>query len=82
MPAVTTLMGREETDGRRYPLWLERIFLLAALGVFIVYAPSVHAAVEQPILATFLAYVVYPLVLLAIVELLGRVVQSLHASKL
>lgn len=80
MTESTTLMGREEDSGKRYPLWIERLLLLGAVAVFFTYVSDVFAAIEQPTLAVVGAYVVFPLVLLAVVELCGRMLQNLHAS--
>jgi len=77
---ATTLTGRQEEPGKRYPLWIERTLLLVAAAVFFIYAADVSAAVDQPVLGTLTAYVVYPLVLLALVEMCGRILQNIHGS--
>lgn len=77
---ATTLTGRQEEPGKRYPLWIERALLLGAAAVFFLYAADVSAAIDQPILGTLTAYVVYPLVLLALVEMCGRILQNIHGS--
>lgn len=77
-----TLMHREETQGRIYPLWIERLMLLLAVVVFAVFAGDVRGMVEHPLVGPLAAYLVFPLTLLAVVELFGRLVQSVHASKL
>ena len=33
----TTLMGREEREGKAYPLWVERLLLLSGVVVFAVF---------------------------------------------
>lgn len=80
MNEATTLTGRQEEPGKRYPLWIERTLLLVAAAVFFIYAADVSAAVDQPVLGTLTAYVVYPLVLLALVEMCGRILQNIHGS--
>jgi len=77
---ATTLTGRQEEPGKRYPLWIERTLLLVAAAVFFIYAADVSAAVDQPVLGTLTAYVVYPLVLLALLEMCGRILQNIHGS--
>ena len=77
---ATTLTGRQEEPGKRYPLWIERTLLLVAAAVFFIYAADVSAAVDQPVLGALTAYVVYPLVLLALVEMCGRILQNIHGS--
>ena len=72
----TTLMGREETVGKRYPLWVERLLLLGAIVVFVFGRPTVADAVSQPVASVLLTYIAFPLILLAGVELLGRALQA------
>jgi hypothetical protein len=73
---ATTLMGREETVGKRYPLWLERLLLLSAIVVFVLGRPAVADTVSQPVASVLLTYIAFPLTLLAGVELLGRALQA------
>ena len=72
---ATTLMGREEHIGKRYPLWIERLMLLMAVVVFILARETIADAVDQPVVGVLLAYIAFPLALLAGVELLGRALQ-------
>ena len=78
----STLMGRDEEQGRSYPLWLERFLLLGAVIAVVMYAPTVAEAVDHPQLGPLVAYLVFPLTMLGLVELLGRVIQAQHGSKL
>jgi hypothetical protein len=73
---ATTLMGREETVGKRYPLWLERLLLLSAIVVFVLGRPAVADTVSQPVASVLVTYIAFPLTLLAGVELLGRALQA------
>lgn len=73
---ATTLMGREETVGKRYPLWIERLLLLGAIVVFVLGRSAVADTVSQPVASVLLTYVAFPLTLLAGVELLGRALQG------
>ena len=72
---ATTLMGREEHIGKRYPLWIERLLLLVAVVVFILARETITDAVDQPVVGVLLTYIAFPLTLLAGVELLGRALQ-------
>ena len=72
---ATTLMGREEHIGKRYPLWIERLLLLVAMVVFILARETIADAVDQPVVGVLLTYIAFPLTLLAGVELLGRALQ-------
>ena len=73
---ATTLMGREENLGKRYPLWLERLLLLSAIVVFVLGRPAVADTVSQPVASVLVTYIAFPLTLLAGVELLGRALQA------
>ena len=72
---ATTLMGREEHIGKRYPLWIERLMLLMAVVVFILARETIADAVDQPVVGVLLTYIAFPLALLAGVELFGRALQ-------
>lgn len=73
---ATTLMGREETVGKRYPLWMERLLLLSAIVVFVLGRSVVADTVSQPVASVLVTYVAFPLTLLAGVELFGRALQA------
>ena len=77
---ATTLMGREEALGKPYPLWMERLFLLAAVLAFVYSHSSVREAVGHDVLGPLVAYVAYPLALLAVVEMAGRLLQRSRSS--
>lgn len=73
---ATTLMGREETVGKRYPLWIERLLFLSAIITFVFGRTAVADTVSQPVASVLLTYIAFPLILLAGVELLGRALQA------
>jgi len=73
---ATTLMARQETIGKPYPLWMERLLLLGAVTVFIFSRSTVAGIVDQPVVSVLLTYIAFPLALLAGVELLGRAIQG------
>ena len=72
----TTLMGREEREGPAYPLWIERLLLLIGVGVFALFRSDVLASVDHSIGGVVVTYVVFPMALLACIELLGRLLQQ------
>ena len=72
----TTLMGREEREGPAYPLWIERLLLLIGVGVFALFRSDVLASIDHSIGGVVVTYVVFPLALLASIELLGRMLQK------
>ncbi|MGA0352462.1 MAG: hypothetical protein ACO3NY_02295 [Poseidonia sp.] len=69
-------MARQETIGKPYPLWMERLLLLGAVTVFIFSRSTVADIVDQPVVSVLLTYIAFPLALLAGVELLGRAIQG------
>ncbi|MGB0594237.1 MAG: hypothetical protein ACPICH_05760 [Poseidonia sp.] len=69
-------MGREETVGKRYPLWMERLLLLSAIVVFVLGRSVVADTVSQPVASVLVTYIAFPLTLLAGVELFGRALQA------
>ena len=73
---ANTLMGREETVGRRYPLWIERLLFLGAIVTFVFGRSAVADTVSQPLASVLLTYIAFPIILLAGVELLGRALQA------
>ena len=77
---ITTIMGREETLGKPYPLWVERLLILAAVFAFVFFSSDVNEAVGHELLGPFVAYIAYPLALLAAVELAGRLLQQMRTS--
>ena len=68
----STLMGREEQLAKPYPLWIERLLLLLAVIAFCFFHGEVMEATENTILGVIFGYILFPLALLASVELLGR----------
>ena len=73
---ATTLMAREEVLGKAYPLWLERLFLLTAVMIFVFFSPEISQAVDNALLGPLVAFVAFPLALLALVEIAGRLLQA------
>jgi len=73
-------MGREEALGMPYPLWIERLFLLTAVLAFVSSHSSVREAVGHDLLGPLVAYIAYPLALLAAVEVAGRLLQRTRTS--
>ena len=71
----TTLMGREDREGTAYPLWIERLLLLIGVAVFALFRSDVLASIDHSIGGVVVTYVVFPLALLATIELLGRILQ-------
>lgn len=71
-----TLMGRDERQGAPYPLWIERGLLLLAIVTIAMYGGDLRTAAGGGGIGTVTAYVVVPLLLLALIETMGRWIQS------
>ncbi len=77
---MNTLTQRNESVGRRYPLIIERfLFVMACVGFYFLYPYALDLG--EGIIASFAAWCGLPLLLLMSVELLGRMIQSIHTSK-
>lgn len=72
----TTLLGREEGKGRPYPLFLERFMLVMVIVMTVVYGGNISDQFNTNWLGFGIGFVVFPLVLLAMSEMIGRMIQS------
>tara|TARA_B100000459_G_scaffold92386_1_gene52268 strand:- start:7861 stop:8109 length:249 start_codon:yes stop_codon:yes gene_type:complete len=73
----TTLLQRDERQGRRYPLFVERLLLLTGIVGFWFLHPMVLEQVDG-IGGTIAAWCGLPLLLLMVVEIVGRFVQTMR----
>ncbi|MBT60097.1 MAG: hypothetical protein CMA63_00910 [Euryarchaeota archaeon] len=74
MSDATPFLGRQEEQGRRYPLFLERFLLLMVLVAMWLLVPTVSDT------SVVLAYCGLPVVLLMAAELIGRMIQSIRSD--
>ena len=73
----TTLLHRDEQQGRRYQLYVERLLLLTGIVGFWFLHPMVLEQVDG-IGGTIAAWCGLPLVLLMVIEIVGRFVQTVR----
>ena len=72
----------DHTDGaigrtrQTLPLWVERLLLVGAAVIFVLYREPVSGIVDHAVVGSLVACAVFPLTLLACVRLLGRVLQG------
>ena len=66
---ATNLAGRDEVIGRYYPVYLERLLLLAVVITFVLG--------YEDVLAT---WCLFPFILLFSAEMLGRLIQHLNRN--
>ena len=72
----TTLMARDESPGRGYPVYIERLAFVGAIVGFFFLQPFVIEEIDSPGWLSFIAgWCVLPVVLMLATELFGRVTQ-------
>ena len=73
---ATTLMARDESPGRAYPMVLERLLFVAAVVGFVALQPSAMDAIDSPAWLSFIVgWCGLPIGLMLLTEFLGRVLQ-------
>ena len=78
---ATTLMARDESKGRPYPMYVERLFFIGAIVAFFVLQPVVMDAGDVPSwVSLFAGWCLLPACLMFLTELLGRVLQRVLAN--
>ena len=75
---ATTLSGRAETIGRKYPHFLERSLLLLAVCGFIFGYQSVSEQTGNGILSVLATWCLFPFILLFSAEMIGRFIQAIN----
>ena len=77
---ASTLLGRTESIGRKYPHLMERIALLVAIAIFIFGHQAVSEQTGEGIFSVFATYCLFPFILLFSTEMIGRVIQSMSSD--
>lgn len=77
-PPATNLAGREEVIGRKYPIILERLLLVAVIVVFILGYPEVSDRTGDGFVSLLSTWCLFPFVLLFSAEMIGRVIQAIN----
>lgn len=75
---ASTLSGRAETIGRKYPHILETILLLLAICGFIFGYQEVSNQTGDGIFSLFATWCLFPFILLFSTEMIGRLVQAMN----
>ena len=77
----TTLSGRQETHGRKYPEILEKLVLLITIAVAIMAGQWIWTESDWSAITLWPAIICgLPLGTLFIAEMLARVIQRIHAG--
>ena len=74
----TNLAGREEIIGRKYPIILERILLLAVVIIFILGYQEVNDKTGGGFVSLLSTWCLFPFVLLYSAEMIGRLIQAIN----
>jgi hypothetical protein len=75
---ATTILDREENSGKKYPMIVEKLFLLLGVILFIFTYSEVFGMYENLWISSALTFMVYPFVILFTTEVLGRIIQRVH----
>ena len=75
---ATTLLGREEIIGRKYPILLERIVFVMVVAVFILGYEEVSNRTGDGIISVISTWCLFPFILLFSAEMIGRIIQAIN----
>ena len=74
-----TLLGRNETVGSTYPMWLDRVIFISAIVGFVFLNQYLWDTIQSTWLQWF-ASVALAIFLLIMTEVSGRIIQMLRAN--
>ena len=77
---ATNLAGRDEVIGRHYPVYLERLLLLAVVVIFVLGYNDVSSNSGDGIASLLATWCLFPFILLFSAEMLGRLIQRLNRN--
>ena len=79
-----TLVGRDEKQGRYFPMWLERLLLASAIATLYLFHADIATYFQSqgsPNWLTLIAeWCLLPMALLMLTEVVGRIIQSFHSD--
>ncbi|NCG43329.1 MAG: hypothetical protein GWO84_07315 [Euryarchaeota archaeon] len=79
-----TLVGRQEKQGRYFPMWLERLLLISAILTMYLFHSDVADFFQTQGNPDWLIFIIewclLPISLLVLSELIGRVMQAVHSD--
>ena len=74
----TTILDRAETSGKKYPMIVEKVILLAGLILFIFTFSDVFGQFDNKLLSSLVTFIIYPFIILFTIEMIGRTIQKVH----
>ena len=79
-----TLVGRQEKQGRYFPMWLEKLLLVSAILIMYLFHSDVAGFFQSQGAPDWLVFIaewcLLPISLLVLSELIGRVMQAVHSD--
>ena len=79
-----TLAGRNEKQGRHFPMWLERILLVSVIATLYFFHSDIASYFQSqgsPQWLTLIAeWCLLPMALLMLSEIISRSIQSIHSD--
>ncbi len=79
-----TLVGRQEKQGRYFPMWVERLLLVSAILTMYLFHSDVADLFQSQGAPDWLVFIaewcLLPISLLVLSELIGRVMQAVHSD--
>ena len=76
---IDTLLGRNETVGSTYPMWLDRVIFISAIVGFVFLNQYLWDTIQSTWLQ-WVASVALAIFLLIMTEVSGRIIQMLRAN--
>ena len=79
-----TLVGRNEKQGRRFPMWIERLLLVSVIATLYLFHDDVANYFQSQGATDWLTLIaewcLLPITLLILSELISRMIQSIHSD--
>ncbi len=79
-----TLVGRQEKQGRSFPMWMERLLLVSAIFAMYLFHSDVGDFFQDQGTPTWLTFIIewclLPISLLMLSELISRIMQAIHSD--
>ena len=79
-----TLVGRQEKQGRYFPMWIERLILGSAIFAMYLFHSDVGDFFQSQGTPNWLTFIIewclLPISLLVLSELISRIMQAIHSD--
>tara|TARA_B100000459_G_scaffold42225_1_gene21474 strand:+ start:631 stop:882 length:252 start_codon:yes stop_codon:yes gene_type:complete len=75
----TTIIGRDEKIGKKYPLFVERILLFSGIIFYIFSFSKMIQEFNTEWVGILVTLTIYPFLILFTIEMIGRIFQRIHS---